>query len=387
MSGILRLGWWLAAGVIGWTYAGFPAVLLLRARLRPAPVAAADIEPAVSLLIAAHDEAAVIGARLDNALDLDYPTGHLEIIVASDGSTDGTEAIVEGYASRGVKLIALPRSGKAAALEAAVAAATGEILVFSDANSLFEPGALRALVRPFADPAVGGVAGDQRYAADDDRLEGRGERSYWDIDRQLKVAESRAGNAVSATGAIHAIRASLAGPIPRGVTDDFAISTSVIDQGARLVFVPDAVAWERVTPTDADEFARKVRIMTRGLHGVVVRRRLLDPRRSGFYAIQLLTHKLLRRLMFAPLLVLALASPLLWRQGAPYRLATLGQVAAYGLAVTGLVARERPVGRSRPAALASFFVVANAAAARATWNLVRGRRIDRWDPTDRGTDR
>ena len=387
MKRALRPLWWFAAAAIGWTYVGFPLVLFLRARLRPEPVAVADIEPTVSMVIAAHDEAAVIGGKIENALALDYPPDRLEIIVASDGSTDDTVRIVERSAERRVRVIDLPRSGKAVALEAAIAAATGDVLVFSDANSLYDADAVRALVRPFADPRVGGVAGDQRYAKEGSRQAASGERSYWDLDRRLKLAESAAGNVVSATGAIYAIRSSLVNGVPRGVTDDFAVSTGVIEQGYRLVFAPDAVAREQVSATEAREFSRKVRIMTRGLRGVLYRRALLDPRRTGFYAVQLLTHKLLRRLMFVPLLSLAVSSPLLIRSGAIYRFATVGQAIAYGLAVVGLARPDSAAGRARPVRLAAFFVAANAAAARATWSVARGETIDRWEPTDRGGGR
>lgn len=382
MSALLRALWWSAAGLIGWTYVGFPLVLLARARLRPRPVAAAPIEPSVTMVVAAHDEARVIAAKLENALDLDYPADRFEVVVASDGSTDGTNAIVAGFADRGVRLIQLPRVGKAAALDAGIGAARGEVIVFSDANSLYDRGAIRALVAPFADPQVGGVAGDQRYRTSA-RGEGAGERQYWDLDRRLKEAESRAGSVISATGAIYAVRRSLLGPTPVGVTDDFAISTGVVAQDRRLVFAPDAVAWEEVAPAGASEYARKVRIMTRGLRGVALRAALLDPRRSGFYAVQLATHKLLRRLMVVPLATLALASPLLWGRGGLYRAATLAQVGFYGLAALGTLGGERPVARSKAVSFPAFFLQANVAAAQAAWNVVRGRRIDRWEPTER----
>ena len=160
---IAELVFWGAIGIAAWTYLLFPASLWLRARLQPRPWRAGDASPRVSLLICAYNEEASIGARLENALALDHPAERLEIVVASDGSTDGTNEIVRGFESRGVRLLALPRRGKIPALNAAVASARGEILVFSDANSIYERGALRELLRPFADPGVGGVAGDQRY--------------------------------------------------------------------------------------------------------------------------------------------------------------------------------------------------------------------------------
>src|SRR5207249_1606345 len=146
-----------------YTYILFPAVVFLRGRLLRRPYKTAEITPPVSMIIAAYNEAGSIATKLDNILSLDYPRDRLELVIASDGSSDGTDAIVRRYAGQGVRLLSLPRQGKIPALNTAVAAATGEILVFSDANSMYPPDALRALVRPFADPEVGGVAGDQRY--------------------------------------------------------------------------------------------------------------------------------------------------------------------------------------------------------------------------------
>jgi cellulose synthase/poly-beta-1,6-N-acetylglucosamine synthase-like glycosyltransferase len=377
------VAFWGAVAVLAYTYAGFPLLVLARAAVRPRPYRTGDVRPPVSVLIAAHNEATAIGPKLESVLAAAYPGGRREVIVASDGSDDGTEEVVRRYEDRGVRLLALPRVGKAAALNRAIAVATGEVLVFTDANSALEPDAVTALVRPFADPTVGGVAGDQRYRrrGDEAAVTG-GERRYWDFDRLLKVAESRAGNAISATGALYAVRRELVGEVPEGVTDDFATSTGVIAAGARLVFAPDAVAWEPVAASGEVEFGRKVRVMTRGLRGVVVRRELLDVRRHGFYTVQLVSHKVLRRLMVVPLAVLAVASPALWRRGRLYRLATVGQVLFYGAGAAGLLAGSsgRRRGRHRLLAIPAFFCLVNAASVKACWNLVTGRRIDRWEP-------
>jgi glycosyltransferase involved in cell wall biosynthesis len=375
-----RLLFWLLAGIIAWTYAGFPLVVLARGRWSRRPVLAADICPTVSIVIAAHNEAPVIRRRVENLIGLDYPADRLEVIVASDGSTDATAAIAAAVAPDRVRVLELDRVGKADALNAALAEATGEIVVFSDANSEFAPDALRRLIRPFADPAGGGVAGDQRYRDDVDAGHGAGERQSWEIDRWLKQAESAAGNVISATGAIYAIRRELFRPVPAGVTDDFITSTAVIAQGRRLVFAGDAIAYEPVARDDRAEFGRKVRVMTRGLRGVVLRRALLDPRRSGFYAVQLATHKVLRRIVAFPFIGLALLTPMLWRKGPIYRLAALGQGAGYSLAALGLLLADRPLGRRKVLAIPAFFVLANAAAIQAVTNVLRGRRIDRWDP-------
>jgi glycosyltransferase involved in cell wall biosynthesis len=378
---MIRLLFWSALATIAYTYVVFPLLVFARAALRPRPPRAGPIEPSVSVVMAAYNEEAAIRARLDNLVAVDYPADRLEIIVASDGSDDATVDIINGYHAHGVRVLALGRVGKAEALNAAVAEAGGDILVFTDANTMFEHGALRALVAPFADPEVGGAAGDQRYLpATGQGNDAGGERSYWDFDRRIKLAESVAGSTVAATGAIYAIRRELFEPVRAGVTDDFITSTAVIARGRRLVFAADAAAWEPVAPSNRLEYRRKVRIMTRGLRGVAARRALLDPRRTGFYAIQLASHKVLRRLMAVPLLVVGLGAPLLWGQGAFYQLATIGAAAVAGLGAVGLGAPRSRLGRHRIAALAAFFVLVNVASLEAVWNLLTGRRIDRWEP-------
>lgn len=371
----------------------FPLVVAVRSRLAPRPVRApedpsAATLPSVAVVIAARNEADGIGAKLDSLVASDYPAHLVQVVVASDGSDDATESVVAGYADRGVRLVALARTGKAAALNAAVGASSGDVLVFTDANSHFEPGALAALVAPLADPQVGGVAGDQRYLAAGAAApgaDGVGERGYWSFDRFMKRAESRGGSVISATGAIYAVRRELFEPVVDGVTDDFATSTRVIEQGRRLVFCEDAVAWEPVAASTGAEWNRKVRVITRGFRAVVLRRRLLDPRRHGFYAYQLLCHKVLRRLLAFPLLGLFLGSVAAWHRGPLPKALAVAQAGFYGGAVVGLVAPKSRLGRSRPCAVAAYVCMVNAAGAVAASNVVRGVRVDRWEP-NRGAD-
>ena len=339
-----------------------------------------SITPRVSLIVVAHNEEDAIGAKIESILALDYPRDRFEVLVASDGSTDRTEEIVRAHAQDGIRLLALPRMGKAAGLNAAAAAATGEVLVFSDANGLLERGALRALMRPLADPTVGGVAGNQVYRRGDRDRGAGGELAYWNLDRRLKRWESAAGHVISATGALYAVRRTLFRPVPEGVTDDFVISTRVVAQGRRLVFAPEAVVWEPVGASATVEFARKVRIMTRGLHALALMRELVNPFRHGFYALQVLSHKLLRRLSAIPLLLLLIVTPLLWNQGPLYRAAATAEAVIAGAALLGALLRTTRLGQLKVIAVPFFFVVALAAALAALINVIRGRRIDRWDP-------
>lgn len=378
---------WLALGLIAWTLVGFPLFLLGRGVLRR-PVAKASITPKVSLVIVAHNEAATIATKLENVYALDYPADNLEVIVASDGSDDGTNEIVASFADRGLRLLMFPRSGKIPALNAAVAQATGEILVFSDANSIYHRDALRALVAPFADPTVGAVGGDQRYVsskgnrAAGTHVASAGERLYWNFDRLLKVMQSRAGNMTSATGAIHAIRRTLFVPVPLGVSDDFVISTRAISQGYRLVFERNATAYEMVAPTYGAEFNRKLRVIVRGLHGLWAVRDLFNPLRHGFYAVQIFSHKLLRWSICWLAIVLFVASVSLYNAGAFYRWVALAQILFYACALGAWSLRNSQLTQYRLFKLFSvplYLCLANYAALRAWLQLAGGKRVDVWD--------
>ena len=369
---------WGAVGVVVYTYVGFPLVAMLRGLLRPWAIQKGTELPRVTMIIAAYNEEAVIAEKLANTLALDYPQTLLEVVVASDGSDDGTnERVVQCHAPN-VRLLALPRQGKNRTLNAAVAAADGDILVFSDADSMLAPDALRHLVAPFSDPDVGGVGGDYRYASD--VAEGGGERAYWSFDRVLKQLQSRSGSMTSATGQIYAMRRSLAQPIPEGVTDDFFTSVQVPAAHKRLVFEPRAVAYGPVAITPKAEFRRKVRVMTAGLRGVWSVRHLLNPFAYGYFAVQLFSHKVLRRLMVLPLLIIGVTAPMLWHQGWMYRLVTIGQAMLHSAALLGLLLRHTSHGKSKLLSLPFFFDMVHIAALAALWNLARGTRHDIWVP-------
>jgi cellulose synthase/poly-beta-1,6-N-acetylglucosamine synthase-like glycosyltransferase len=410
---------WSLVALLVYVYAGFTALVVLVARIRRKRVQQAEITPRLSLIIPVWNEERTIAERLDNALALDYPKDGLEIIVPSDGSTDRTEEIVKGYATRGVHLLALPRRGKIHAIKEAVAAATGELLVFSDANSMYEKSALRMLARNFADPEVGGVCGNQVYVKANktgavkersadilsalhakryfNRMRGattgalpdstsEGETLYWSFDKWLKQSESLTGSIVSAHGAIYAVRRALyQHPTNAAVTDDFAISTAVIEQGYRLVFESEAIAYEEPVPAAKREFGRKVRIMNRGLRGVLLRKRLLNPLRYGFYSVVLFSHKVLRRTV--PFFLLALLA-VSWRLGVRsefYFYAAAAQAIFYALAGLGYVLRGSRLGRLKFFYIPCFYCLANAAALVAFIKLFAGARIELWQPQRQGS--
>lgn len=373
-----RASMYSSMAAIGVTYLGLPLYLGLRAKLRPLPLRCGTAPVGtVSVVIAAHDEAATISRTLDRLHAQRCPE-IVEIVVASDGSTDATVELARAHRSRPI-VLDLPRTGKAGALGRAIATSVGDVVVFTDANTELADGALAALLRPFTDPAVGGVAGDQRYG---DRPSGTAssERDYWSYERLIKRWQHEGGSITSSTGALHAVRREFIGPIPADVPDDFYLSTGVRTGHARLAFAADAVAWERPNDRPDAEYRRRVRIITSGLTGVWLRRELMDPRRHGAEAIVFALHKLVRRLLFVPMVVLIVAAFRARRVSRVARWSITAQAVGYVAAVVGTVSPTSCIGRHPAIALPAHFCNANLAAANAALNVVRGRAYTRWTP-------
>jgi cellulose synthase/poly-beta-1,6-N-acetylglucosamine synthase-like glycosyltransferase len=373
---------WSMAAVIAYAYVGYPLTVAVAARVLDRGVRKGAVYPRMSVIIAAYDEADSIGDKIRNVLASDYHADRLEVIVASDGSTDGTVRRASEVLSPRVRVLDLPRQGKAAALAAAVGHAAGDVLVFTDANTRFRRDSLGLLARSFNDPSVGGVAGRTTYVVGEGaEATGQGEDLYWEYDTWLKGLETWTGSVVSAHGGLYAVRRELFRPVEDpAVTDDFAISTAVVEQGRRLVFEPRAVAFERTMGRGPVEFRRRVRLMTRGIRGVLLRRRLLNPFRHGFYSVALASRKVVRRLVVLAFLPVLVASIALAPTSTFYAGAALGQVSLLWLAGLGWVLRSTPLGRWAVLYVPMFFCMANLAALVALWNVARGRRIERWTP-------
>jgi glycosyl transferase family 2 len=372
-----RAVFWGSVGVLAYAYAGFPLLVAARALVRNRPITAGDGLPSVTAVIPAHNETGIIEEKLENTLSVGYPPEKLEIIVASDGSDDGTNDVVRAHPA-GVRLLELPRVGKNAALNEAAAAARGEILVFTDADAKMTEHALHYLVAPFADPEVGGVAGERRHG-DVSRPASRAAGSR----RLFRELLSRSGSMTSAEGQIYAVRRALVQPVPPNVPDDFWISTQVVAAGSRLVYEPRAATYPFVGATRVhDPFERKVRMTGPTLRALWLARGLLNPRAYGFYGLQLFSHKLLRRLVFVPVVGLAVTAPALSSRGRFYRLAALAQAGLHGAALAGLLLRGTRLGRLKALKAALAFDLGNAAAAVALAQQLRGRRPrdDMWAP-------
>ncbi|HSA54083.1 MAG TPA: glycosyltransferase [Gemmatimonadaceae bacterium] len=365
-----------------YVYAGYPALLLLLARLRPRPVRRASVQPTLSVVIPAFNEQDVIREKIEATFANGYPVERLEVIVASDGSTDDTNEIVRRLEGERVRLLALPRSGKVAALNAAASVARGEILVFTDADVSLDPGALSRLVSNFADPAVGGVTGRKAQGADaGGGAIGRGEGLYTRFDEWQKRLESLIGSTISAHGALHGIRRELYRPVADGSgADDMAISMRVVLQERRLVYEPDAVARVETPAGARAEFRRKVRVANQAMRALAG----IGPAlwTSGFYSLELISHKLLRYVVPVFLMAMLVTNALLALDGrTAWQLMLRLQLAFYGAAALGLLLDGR--GRSRFRRLLTvpcYFCTVNAAALVALLSLIVGRRAGTWTP-------
>ncbi len=370
----------ISLGVCLYIYFGYPALLWLLSRARPRPVRRGEVLPSVTLVVAVHDEEAVIAEKIANSLAVDYPEDRFEVIFASDGSTDRTHAIVRAAPSGRIRLLDLARGGKARALNAGVAAATGDVVVFTDANNFLEPDAIRKIVRSFADPEVGGVCGNKklRTGRGADATE-KGENLYLRYDKWQKTLESRIGSLFAADGTLYAVRRALYVPIEDPAqADDIAISTRVVLQGYRLVWDGEAIAWEDAPAAGAAELRRKVRVTNHSVRALLHLGRALWTR--GFYSVELLSHKLVRHLIPFFLIPLFLSNAVLAARGRAFAVLLAGQVAFYLLALAGAVLREAPAGRSKALSVPYYFCLVNAAALLGVLALVRGRRHATWSP-------
>jgi cellulose synthase/poly-beta-1,6-N-acetylglucosamine synthase-like glycosyltransferase len=379
MTTALGLVFASSLAVCAYVYFVYPALLFLLSRLRPRPVRRGKVQPSVTIVVPAHNEEAAIEAKIRNSLEQRYPGTLLEILIVSDGSTDGTDEIVRRYASETVRLVRRPREGKIAALNRAAALATGDVLVLTDANSLLEPDAVARLVESFADPEVGAVCGNKKLRPSNGDTTQGGEGIYWRYDKWLKGLESRIGSIFAADGTLYALRRELYVPIlDRAQADDIAISTRVVLQGYRLVIDDAAVAWEEAPAEGGAEFRRKVRVTNHSVRALLALGRRLWL--SGFYSVELVSHKLLRH--FLPFFLLALFfSNAALAAGQPALRGLLAlHVLFYAAAAAGFVLRRRRAGRSRLLTVPYYFCLVNAAALLGVVSIARGARLAAWTP-------
>jgi cellulose synthase/poly-beta-1,6-N-acetylglucosamine synthase-like glycosyltransferase len=382
MTTVAEILFWLCAVLLLYTHLGYPLALVLLVRARSIGgerkldklevTDSIPVAPTVSLIIPAYDEEEVIAAKVANALALDYPRESLQVIVASDGSSDAT---AERARAAGADLVLeLPAGGKVAALNAGVEQADGELLAFSDANSIWAPDALRRLIEPFADPAVGYVCGQVRFVdPSGDNLEG----AYWRYEMAVREMESELAGVTAGNGAIYAVRASSYLPLRPSGSHDLSFPFGLAKRGQRSLYAAEARAEEKMVPTLEGEFARKRRMMV-GLWDIVVGEGMLSPHGySPLYAFELVSHRLLRYL--SPLLhvVVFLANLVLLGDGWFYYLTFLLQL---GILAAALLAPRLP--EMMVVRVCRYYVLTTASIAAGLWDRWRQGAGGRWEKAE-----
>lgn len=337
---IAKIIFWSIVFLILHTYIFYPIILfILPKRKRKMDTAAASPLPRVSILISVYNEERIVRQRIENLLALDYPRENVEILIGSDGSSDATNDIAHAFAGQGVVLSAFSeRRGKASVLNDLVQSSKNEILIFSDANTFYDPLVVQRMVRHFSDPSVGGVCGYLELRSEEHNSGGKGESFYWEYENAIKEMEGDVCTTFGATGAVYAIRRVLFVPLPTemAINDDFMIPIKSVEQGFRIVYDKEVHAWEDATESAEKEFKRKIRIGAYNYHVLGQIIHLLNPK-LGFIAFGLFSHKVIRWLVPFFMCVLFLLSVLLSDDMPIYRLFLWAQMAFYGAAVIGYV--------------------------------------------------
>ncbi len=377
---VLQAVFWLSAGFVFYAYAGYPLLLVLVGLVRSRAVQKNSIEPTVSFIITAYNEERRIGEKLKNTLQLDYTKERLQIVVASDCSTDATDDIVRSFGSAGVRLVrSAEKKGKEAAQKLAVESTSGEILVFSDTATVLEPDALKNIVGNFADETVGCVSSVDRFLDDDGKVSGEG--AYVRYEMFLRQLESRVNTLVGLSGSFFAARRAVCRMWAPDLQSDFNTLLNSVRLGLRGVADPSSVGYYKNLADQRKEYDRKVRTIVRGISVFMRSVSLLNPVRYHLFAWQLFSHKLCRWLVPFGMILALVANGLLAVSSTWYRVAFAAQVGFYALACGYLIFGKLPdIGMLR---IPSFFVMVNVSILDAWYRYLRGDRIVSWTPSKR----
>ena len=382
----LALTFWLATALLAWVYVGYPLALVVAAWIRPVRLQASAPRPALTIVIAAHNEAEQIADRIANVLDQQTSGARVaELIVASDGSTDATDEIVSAIAGREprVHLLSLPRGGQTAAQHAALEGALGDVLVLTDAETRYETGCLARLSDAFRDPRVGCATGRLEWRNEQATATAANEGTYWRYERRIRDLESRAGLLTAVTGALLAVRSSAYRPVPLTASMDHLLPLYVREQGGLVVYVPDAIANDRPISGLREQFRNRSRTATRGIAANLSMIRRLNPIRHPGSAVAIWSHKLLR--WATPWLagVAVLTATVLGLTGAgAYGVVPIVAVAGVTTGIIGDLIAKRGRRPPRLLALCRALLVVNLAFARAWVNVAVGRQIESWHRTE-----
>jgi len=369
---------WVSFGALIYVYIGYPLLLALIAGIMPRRRPQAGFTPRLSILIAAYNEEAGIGRKIEQTLALDYPPDLIEILVLSDGSTDRTDAIVESLRDPRVRLLRLSgRKGKTNAQNEGVKMARGDVLVFSDATTIYHSQALRHLAANYADPKVGAVSGRYQYFDPKGKSPtGLGTIAFWSYENLIKMMQSRIKTISGCCGCIYSVRREAYTALAPEVISDLVQPLHVIRRGYRVAFEDRALAYEETTQSTSEEFSMRVRVVTRGIRGLLSVPTLLVPWRFAWVSFQLWSHKILRWLV--PFFLLALlGSNLFLSQNLFYRLFLPAQGLFYALTLFGLLF---PIQRLwKPLGIPLYFCTLNAAAFLSVIEVIRGKRYVVWE--------
>jgi cellulose synthase/poly-beta-1,6-N-acetylglucosamine synthase-like glycosyltransferase len=376
----LKFVFWFSASALAYTYVGYPVLVYLLSLVRPKPVKRGEVEPEVTVIITAYNEERDIRAKLENTLEIEYPKEKLRIMVASDGSTDRTDSIVKEFADRGVELFRQEgRVGKTYTQNKAVERATGEIILFSDATTMYRPAVLREMLPAFADETVGCVAGKLIYVDPGATGVGDGAKGYWSYETFIKESESRFCSLIGASGCLYAVRRAAYQPMYPEACSDFMIATVVYKQGMRTVYEPNAVCTEETNQNAAKEFRMRVRVISQTFTDLWRNRKMMNPFHSGFYAIELVSHKLMRYAVPLFLLLALISSSVLAFSSTFFLLLVSLQVLFYAMALAAMALDGIIKIKGLPA-IPMYFVLANAASAIGFYKFLRGERFANWEP-------
>lgn len=377
---LIEYSFWVILSIIVYVYIGYPITLFLFSKFLKREVKKGSFEPTVTILIAAYNEEVSIRKTLENKLELDYPKDKLEIIVVSDGSTDRTDHIVGEFSDGPVRLLRQePRNGKTSALNMAVKEAKGEILVFSDANSLYEKEALLHLMENFNDPAVGYVTGKMIYTNPDGTMIGDGCSAYMRYENFLRHHEAKIGSVVGVDGGVDAVRKALYQPMRADQLPDFVLPLKVVEQGYRVVYESRAILREQALKSSGDEYKMRVRVSLRALWAIRDMKNLLNPYRYGLFSLQFIFHKVLRYTLFVFISLFYFCNLFLLTKGVVYQAIFLTQNLFYLSSYLGYQGDQR--GKAHPLFnLPYYFILINLAAGHAFIKFLKGTKQIIWTP-------
>jgi cellulose synthase/poly-beta-1,6-N-acetylglucosamine synthase-like glycosyltransferase len=369
---------WTFVCCVVFAYVGYSLSIFLIALVVRRPLKKAPIEPRVTFLITAYNEERNLAAKIEQTLSLDYPPELLEIIVASDGSTDKTDSIARSYVDRGVRLVRVEgRVGKTETQNQAVRQAQGEIIIFSDATTRYEHNAIRNIVRNYADEQVGAVSGRYEYYNPTGASIGVGSILFWKYENLIKRLQTSIHTITGCCGCIYSVRKSVYQPLPAEIISDLCEPLKVLEKGYRIVFEPDAIAYEETTEETHEEFNMRIRVAVRGMRGLLYMRALFNPFRYGFVSYQLLGHKVMRWFVPVFMLVVLLANLFLLDSWF-YRVTLALQLGLYLAAAAGMLAEKWKI-RFFAISVPLYLVTVNAASLAAMLRVLRGYKAVTWE--------